>query len=75
VLTWFKILYSAKCSYCGMPKRKGAWGSGFCERCEAALPDPLALHLRRAISNRWFMQWWRFAMRLQRTANEKLESH
>ena len=54
---------------------KGAWGSGFCERCEAALPDPLALHLRRAISDRWFMRWWRFAMRLQRTANEKLESH
>jgi hypothetical protein len=65
-VNWVQVLYAPRCSFCGLPKRKGAWGTGFCPVCEGNLPDRVSWHLRTAFGNRWFMRWWKLAMTLRR---------
>jgi hypothetical protein len=76
MITWAEILWSHECTACGS-KMKAGPGFGlnraFCPLCTANLPDRLALHLDRAMRQRWFLQWWRIASRELRTSASKTQ--
>lgn len=76
-LTWFHILAQPECTNCEIPR--AGWSTeyqiklakhglrrAYCPTCTANLPDSVALHLDRAIRNRWFLAWWRLAAQLLR---------
>ncbi len=68
MITWLTLLSARKCSYCEsrVTPRRGL-SRAFCEAHTAELPAPIRLHLDRATRGRWFVAWWRLALRELRT--------
>jgi hypothetical protein len=75
MITWAEILWSRECTACGARKKPLDFGlvRAFCPTCTANLPDRLALHLDRAMRQRWFLQWWRLASRELRYSASKTQ--
>lgn len=76
-LTWFDLLSQKHCTNCSLNMKPVDHGPSrsFCPLCTANLPPVVSLHLDRALTNRWFLAWWRFACQILRNQPVKLPDY